>query len=96
MRECQGIPIRSIELAAEKFRIKLVLLLDPAHCGAMQATLEAMSWPIRRQSHNHELLKGATVHTNISVSACFLRHGSELIEQLNEQRLLVVGAEYWW
>lgn len=45
--------------------------------------------------HNHELLKLAAVRTNISVSASFLRHGSQLIEQLIEQgKLLVVGAEY--
>jgi carbonic anhydrase len=45
--------------------------------------------------HNHELLKQAAVRTNISVSASFLRHGSQLIEQLIEKgELLVVGAEY--
>ena len=45
--------------------------------------------------HNHELLKQVAVRTNISVSASFLRHGSQLIEQLIEQgQLLVVGAEY--
>lgn len=41
------------------------------------------------------LLKQAAVRTNISMSASFLRHGSEVIEQLVEQGdLLVVGAEY--
>lgn len=42
-----------------------------------------------------ELLMQAAVRTNISISANFLRHGSEIIENLIEQGdLLVVGAEY--
>lgn len=110
--------VGSIEFAAEKFGIKLVVVLGHTHCGAIEATLEEMSRPTSSQSrnlrsivdrirpsvqgllatdlkHNHELLKQAAVRTNISVSASFLRHGSQLIEQLTEQgKLLVVGAEY--
>lgn len=45
--------------------------------------------------HDPVLLKQAAVRTNISISANFLRHGSEVIEQLVDKgELLVVGAEY--
>jgi carbonic anhydrase len=110
--------VGSIEFAAEKFGTALVVVLGHTHCGAIDATLEALSNPAGTGSHhlrsivdrirpsvqgllatdlkhNHELLKQVAVRTNISVSASFLRHGSQLIEQLIEQgQLLVVGAEY--
>lgn len=42
-----------------------------------------------------ELLLKVAIRTNISISANFLRHGSEMLEQLIESgELLVVGAEY--
>jgi carbonic anhydrase len=45
--------------------------------------------------HKPELLKQIAIRTNISISANFLRHGSERLEQLIESgELLVVGAEY--
>lgn len=110
--------VGSIEFAAEKFGTALVVVLGHTHCGAIDATLDALTNPGGTASrnlrsivdrirpsvqgllatglqHDHALLKQAAVRTNISVSASFLRHGSQLIEQLIEQgRLLVVGAEY--
>jgi len=45
--------------------------------------------------HNPELLLHVATRTNVSISANFLRHGSEALEQLIESgELLVVGAEY--
>jgi carbonic anhydrase len=42
-----------------------------------------------------DLLMKVAIRTNISISANFLRHGSERLEQLIETgELLVVGAEY--
>ncbi len=110
--------VGSIEFAAEKFGTALVVVLGHTHCGAIDATMEALMNPGGTASrnlrsivdrirpsvqgllatdlqHNHELLKQVAVRTNISVSASFLRHGSQLIEQLIEEgKLLVVGAEY--
>jgi len=45
--------------------------------------------------HDHDALLRHAVRANIRVSAYHLRHGSEILEQLiEEQGLLVVGAEY--
>lgn len=110
--------IGSIEFAAEKFGIKLVVVMGHTHCGAVQATLDEMKQPKSSQSRNlrsivdrirpsiqgllatdlknhPDMLMQAAIRTNISISASFLRHGSEIIEQLIDQGdLLVVGAEY--
>lgn len=110
--------IGSIEFAAEKFGIKLVIVMGHTHCGAIQATLDEMTRSGGSQSRNlrsivdrirpsiqgllatdlknhPEMLKQVAVRTNISISANFLRHGSEIIEQMIEQgELMVVGAEY--
>ncbi|MEZ4511767.1 MAG: carbonic anhydrase [Chloroflexota bacterium] len=45
--------------------------------------------------HNPEALTQQAVRANVRMSANYLRHGSQLLEQLAEQDgLLVVGAEY--
>lgn len=110
--------IGSIEFAAEKFGIKLVVVMGHTHCGAVQATLDEMNRPSGSQSrnlrsivdrirpsiqgllatdlkHHPAMLMQAAIRTNISISANFLRHGSQIIEQMIEKGdLLVVGAEY--
>ena len=46
-------------------------------------------------AHNHDALVREAVRANVRVSADHLRHGSQVLEQLiQEQGLLVVGAEY--
>jgi carbonic anhydrase len=45
--------------------------------------------------HNFEALMRAATRANISASVDHLRHGSEILEQLNrDDGLIVVGAEY--
>jgi carbonic anhydrase len=45
--------------------------------------------------HDHEALVAEAVRANVRASANQLRHGSEVLEQLEEQgKLLIVGAEY--
>ena len=45
--------------------------------------------------HDSDALVGHAIRANVRVSANYLRHGSEVLEQLIQRgRLLVVGAEY--
>lgn len=56
---------------------------------AVEVLLEAEAWP------NREALVRKAVRANVRASANHLRHGSQILEQLIQDRgLLVVGAEY--
>ncbi|MDH3196673.1 MAG: carbonic anhydrase [Candidatus Krumholzibacteria bacterium] len=44
--------IGSVEFAVERFGTRLVVVLGHTHCGAVQATLEALQRPAERQSRN--------------------------------------------
>ena len=109
--------VGSVEFAAERFGTRLVVVLGHTQCGAVLATLEAVT---SRSSNSpnvrsiverirpavetliatglradDELLLREAVRANVRASADHLRHGSALLEQLiQEERLLVVGAEY--
>jgi len=57
------------------------VVLGHTHCGAIEATLEALA--------RH------AVRANVRVAANAMRHGSEMLERLIRQDgLLVVGAKY--
>lgn len=44
--------IGSVEFAAEKFDVRLVVVLGHTHCGAVQATLEQLQQPTANRSRN--------------------------------------------
>ena len=109
--------VGSVEFAAERFGISLVVVLGHTQCGAIEATLEqvrgnASDSPNLRSivdrirpavatvlaagpgDSDDRLLRQA-VRANVRASAEHLRHGSALLEQLNQNgRLMVLGAEY--
>lgn len=77
-----------LRLATEARSRNLQSIVDrirPALAGLMNTEL----------GKDRDLLMQIAVRTNVSMSANFLRHGSEIIEQMiAEGNLLVVGAEY--
>jgi carbonic anhydrase len=44
--------IGSVEFAAEQFHTRLVVVLGHSRCGAIQATLEQLNFPVENQSRN--------------------------------------------
>ncbi|MDB4906179.1 MAG: carbonic anhydrase [Gemmatimonadetes bacterium] len=44
--------VGSVEFGAERFKVRLVVVLGHSGCGAITATLEAMQRPDENQSHN--------------------------------------------
>ncbi|MDP0589713.1 MAG: carbonic anhydrase [Candidatus Endonucleobacter bathymodioli] len=50
--------VGSVEFAAERFGVKLVVVLGHTHCGAISATIEAFQQPASEQSPNiHSIIK---------------------------------------
>ena len=102
--------LSSVELAAERFGTRLVVVLGHSQCGAIQATLEELQQPPENQSRNLRPLvdrirpsvEGLSrnelrraVRANVEVSVKNLRHGSEVLEKLiRNEDLRVVGSEY--
>jgi carbonic anhydrase len=113
--------IGSVEFAAELFGTRLVVVLGHSRCGAIQATIDALTGPAQDggpRSRNLRSIVGRVrpaieslvdssagldpdtlmahaVRANIRASVNQLRHGSEVLEELlQEEGLMVVGAEY--
>jgi carbonic anhydrase len=110
--------VGSVEFAASRYSVRLVVVLGHSQCGAILATLEEMRAPKSNQSrnlqsivnrvrpsvesvfagnldHNSDALVQQAVRANIRASVNHLRHGSQVLEELiQDQGLLVVGAEY--
>src|SRR5512133_2612810 len=110
--------VGSVEFAAEQFGTPLVVVLGHSQCGAISATVDALTHPGDEHSWNvrsivgrirpsveslmatelaahPEALEHEAMRANVRVAANHLRHGSSVLERLIDQdRLLVVGAEY--
>ncbi|MDP0562638.1 MAG: carbonic anhydrase [Candidatus Endonucleobacter sp. (ex Gigantidas childressi)] len=56
--------IGSVEFAAERFGVKLVVVLGHSNCGAILATIDAFQHPVPEKSPN---LRSIINHINISV-----------------------------
>ena len=102
--------IGSIEFAAERFGTRLVVVMGHSQCGAVLATLEELHRPTESQSPNlrsivdrvRPAIEGLldapvdeAVRANTRWSVAQLRHGSPILEQLiQEKGLMIVGAQY--
>jgi len=102
--------IGSIEFAAERFGTRLVVVMGHSQCGVVLATLEELHRPTESQSPNlrsivdrvRPAIEGLldapvdeAVRANTRWSVAQLRHGSPILEQLiQEKGLMIVGAQY--
>jgi carbonic anhydrase len=108
--------IGSVEFAAERFGTRLVVVMGHTHCGAIDATIEAITGEGGPASRNQQSivnrvrpsiqslvttdlardpvrLRREAMRANVRASVNHLRHGSEVIERLAEEGLVIVGAE---
>ena len=102
--------VGSIEFAAERFGTRLVVVMGHSQCGVVLATLEELHRPTESQSPNLRAIVDRVrpaveglldapvdeaVRANTRWSVAQLRHGSPILEQLiQEKGLMIVGAQY--
>ena len=102
--------VGSIEFAAERFGTRLVVVMGHSQCGVVLATLEELHRPTESQSPNLRAIVDRVrpaveglldapvdeaVRANTRWSVNQLRHGSPILEQLiQEKGLMIVGAQY--
>jgi carbonic anhydrase len=107
--------VGSVEFAASTFGTRLVVVLGHTHCGAVAATIDALTKSTAPPSANirgivdriapavtelvarerdADALMAAAVRANVRATAEHLRRGSQILEALHQDGLIVVGAEY--
>ena len=73
--------IGSVEFAAERFNIRLVVVLGHTRCGAIQATLEALQLPMEKQSQNLSSIVDRIRPSVEGLLGTELRHDPEALAQ---------------
>ncbi len=86
--------IGSVEFAAERFGIRLVVVLGHTRCGAVQATLEELQRPSATQSRNLRSIVDRIAPAVEGLLATELRHDLDALLQHAARANVRVSANY--
>lgn len=86
--------IGSVEFAAERFGIRLVVVLGHTGCGAVQATLEELQRPSGTQSRNLRSIVDRIAPAVEGLLATELRHDLDALVQQAARANVRVSANY--